>query len=68
MNGLTSLKNGCTFVTIEERSGQPFTSCTDETIQLVCALIPNNLQEVIDEMAKHLPIMHGSANALANTL
>jgi len=26
------------------------------------------LSSVIDEMAKHLPIMHGSANALPNTL
>jgi len=68
MNGLPSLKNDCTSVTTEERSGQPFTSCTDENIQLVCALILNNLQVVIDEMAKHLPIMHGSANALPNTL
>jgi len=28
----------------------------------------NLLSSVIDEMAKHLPIMHGSANALPNTL
>jgi len=65
---LTIFKNGCTSVTIEERSGQPFTSCTDESIQLVYALILNNLQAIIDEMAKQLPIMHGSANTLPNTL
>jgi hypothetical protein len=65
---LTIFKNCCTDVTIEERSGQPFTSCTDESIQLVCVLILNNLQAIIDKMAKHLPIMHGSANALPYTL
>ena len=64
----TIFKNGCTSVTTEERSGQPFRSCTDESIQLVCALILNNLQAIIDEMAKYLPIMHGSAVVLPNTL
>jgi hypothetical protein len=65
---LTICKSGCTSVTTEERSGQTFTSCTNESIQLVCALVLNNLQTIIDEMAKHLPLMHGSANALLNTL
>jgi hypothetical protein len=65
---LTIFKNGSTRVTIEDRSGQPFISCTDENIKLVCALILNKLQEIIDGMANHLPIMNGSANALPNTL
>lgn len=65
---LTIFKNGCTGVTSEERSGQPFTSCTDENIKLVCVLILNNLQAITDEVASHLQIMHGSANGLPNTL
>ena len=44
---LTIFKNGWAHVTIEERAGQPFTSCTDESIQLVCAFILNNLQRLL---------------------
>ena len=44
---LTIFKNGCASVTIEERAGQPFTSCTDESIQLVSALILNYLQRLL---------------------
>jgi dTDP-4-dehydrorhamnose 3,5-epimerase-like enzyme len=30
-------------------------------------MIPNNLQAIIDEVASHLHIMHGSAHGFQNT-
>ena len=53
-HGRTSLKD-------EERAGRPSTSITDSNVEDDRAMILENRQVTIDEVANHFEISHGSA-------
>ena len=58
---IEKFEHGRTSVKDKERAGRPSTSITDSNVEDARAMILENRQVTIDELANHFEISHGSA-------